>query len=161
MSAQQPTAPSQPPKSAAFQADDETTKKPSLQRVPSEYAVADTPGTSGPYGSGGDYWSYRKAPSPTPGSSDGGGLRTSQGYGIHGTDPKDYHSTTSQEGGRRQHPLQQNMTADDEEQDQEKMAPATEGKVADAVERKSGTQQWHGRARGEVSIAGDEADLER
>lgn len=142
MSAQSPSGPSQPPKSEAFKAVRNT-----MERKISEQAVADTPGSSGPYGSGNDYLEYRKAPSgpPRPSISEGG-------PGIHGTDPRDYKAM----GG---HPLRQN-----ENVDAEQMAPAGEGEVARAVEgREEGNvgSRRHGRTRGEVSLEGTEAHLER
>ncbi|KAK0647052.1 hypothetical protein B0T16DRAFT_327848 [Cercophora newfieldiana] len=164
MSAQSPSGPSQPPKSASI-----TALRNPITRIPSENAVADTPGTSGPEtGPCTSFFEYRKATdSSSPSFSEGGApVPSALARGIHGTDPRDYHTVGGggdSEGGRG-HPLRQNENVDAEEQ----MAPEAEGKVADAVRRKSGTQQgqgqgpeWHGRGRGEVTLEGDEADLER
>ncbi|KAK0624090.1 hypothetical protein B0T14DRAFT_565396 [Immersiella caudata] len=151
MSAQSPSYPSQPPKSASLNA----IRNP-ITRIPSENAVADTPGTSGPEsGSGNSFFEYRKASSPA-GSE--GAVPQPQARGVHGVDARDYKSV-SVENGRGGHPLMQNENVDGEQ-----MAPEGEGKVAEGVRRKSsaGTgPRWHGRGRGEVTLDGDEADLER
>lgn len=142
MSAQEPSRPPQPPNSEVF-----TAVRNTIRRKISEQAVADTPGTSGSYGSGGDYLECRKAPagSARPSVSEGGG-------GIHGTDPRDYEPKGSGV------PLRQN-----ENVDADQVAPPAEGDVARVVETRSEADKprWHGRTRGEVSLEGTEAHLER
>ena len=134
-------------------------------RIPSENAVSDTPGTAGPdtsSSSATDYMTCRRRPTD---SFAGEGVPTASARGIHGTDPRDYKDMTVE--GARRHPLQQDVTA---EEDMGGMAPEGEGKVADAVKgssRRKGSgesesgQGWHGRGRGEVTLGGEEADLER
>ncbi|KAK1751303.1 hypothetical protein QBC47DRAFT_417240 [Echria macrotheca] len=139
MSSQTPTGPSQPPTSEAY-----TTSRNPVERKPSEQAVADTPG---PSASGGDDIEHRNQ---ADSASRGSAVPSALGRGIHGTDPSDYKSSGQKDAGPQ-----------NENEDAEQMAVPSEGKVADAVERKSGTQQQHGRGRGEVDLQGTEADMER
>ncbi|KAK4445263.1 hypothetical protein QBC34DRAFT_165490 [Podospora aff. communis PSN243] len=154
MSAQSPSYPSQPPKSASINA----IRNP-ITRIPSENAVADTPGPPGPENPpGNSFFEYRK---PPPSGESPSGIPQPQARGIHGTDPKDYRPVGGEGSGKGGHLLRQN-----EDVDSEQMAPESEGKVAQAVRRQSSAAegkgpQWHGRGRGEVTLDGDEADLER
>ncbi|KAK3374785.1 hypothetical protein B0H63DRAFT_418998 [Podospora didyma] len=157
MSAQNPSGPAQPPKAATY-----ALKPQGLARNLSEYAVADTPGTSAENG-GTDYMDCRSHRNPPPTSS-----ATEEGSGVHGGGPanareaRETHYASA--GGREQEPQNENEDAD-------KMAPSGEGEVADAVERSSagrrgtnmndGIKRPHGRTRGEFSLDGDEGDFER
>ncbi|KAK3339953.1 hypothetical protein B0T25DRAFT_636346 [Lasiosphaeria hispida] len=141
------SAPPQPTKSDAY-----TAKRNPIERVPSEQAVADTPG-SPLHGAGNDYMTCRRGPPPSMSEGTSGNMPNPLARGIHGADPRDYQTTSS---NSHRHPLQQSETAEAEQ-----MAPPGEGEVARAVERKSGVQHPHGRMRGEVTLEGDEADLER
>lgn len=165
--------------------------------------MADTPGTSGPYGSGGDYFDCRKgsAPSPSPLSGHprasvsvsenesraGSGLVPGAGPDIHGTgiDARDKIKSSKHE-----HPLRQNESANVDAEEQ--MMSSGEGEVSrdvgatssgnaglgagvdasvgagvgagvgDGVGTGLGSRHgWHGRTRGEVSLEGMEAHLER
>ncbi|KAK5655762.1 hypothetical protein OQA88_5299 [Cercophora sp. LCS_1] len=152
MTGQSPSDAPQPPASAAY-----TSLRNPIQRNPSEQAVADTPATSGPYGSGNDYLEYRSASSSHPSQAEG--QPQPQGRGVRGVDPRDYHT--------EEHPLRQNKNVDAEQ-----MAPEGEGDVARAVreqgehrgeqgQRRKSLSDWHGRRRGEVTLEGMEAGIER
>ncbi|KAF3766899.1 hypothetical protein M406DRAFT_321400 [Cryphonectria parasitica EP155] len=74
------------------------------------------------------------------------GVPTSRGYGVHGSGPVDaqeeaatsYSSSTRGARGEKQVLQNENVNAD------EQLATLAEGKVADAVDRKSGTQRAPG-----------------
>ncbi|KAK0637441.1 hypothetical protein B0T17DRAFT_651998 [Bombardia bombarda] len=212
MSAQNPSdsMPSQPPADAAYHTDANP-----VTRNPPEFAVFDTPGTSGPYGAGTDYMDYRPAPGggrpgmgsrnnsalPTPATRPGmngrnnstqpppppesSGIPSALARGIRGGGPANAREARGTQytsaaggsgggggGGGGGHPLRQKENAN---VDAEQMASAGEGKVAHAVEgaaegarssrrrRESSSQneRFHGRVRGEVTLDGDEADMER
>ncbi|KAK4119633.1 hypothetical protein N657DRAFT_649950 [Parathielavia appendiculata] len=186
--------------------------KPNPIRNLSEFAVADTPGTSGPeYAAAGDYLQARFAPMSPPSQQqqsaqnqnqtnqtqhcsasaeeqEGGGMPTALERGVRGgSGPVDdterratrYVSVGQQDvdGDGETIPKQnENVDADGRMGD----VPYAEGKVANAVEQKHGTQRvsgsssspgflhggpefqrLHGRGRGEVSLDAGEADLER
>ncbi|KAK3311864.1 hypothetical protein B0H66DRAFT_606939 [Apodospora peruviana] len=144
MSAQAPSGPAQPPKDEAYTAKQNAVS----HKPPEEQAVADTPGTSDPFGAGNDYMDYRPAPK--------GSLQDppSPEHGVHGGRPTN--DREAKETHYSGHLLHQNEKVDADEQ----MAMPGEGKVADAVEQKHGTQR-HGRIRGEVTLGEGDADIER
>jgi len=171
MSAQSPSGPpSQPQKGDAY------IQKPNpVERLPSENAVSDTPATSDPYGSGNDYISYRSSSMSQPSEGQQPNPQP-QERGVRGGGPtnareaKETHYANSNSNSTYgSHPLREAQNANEDADDQ--MAPAGEGKVAHAVERandragdarrRESSAQRHGRTRGEVSLDGDEADLER
>ncbi|KAK4167733.1 hypothetical protein QBC43DRAFT_311345 [Cladorrhinum sp. PSN259] len=165
MSAQSPSSsvPSQPPKAAAYSS---AGAKPNpITRNLSECAVADSPGSSHAEGSSsGDYLTARRTADDQSSSS---GMPQSQERGVRGGAP------TSERERRETHYASENSNQQEtyETQDTnaegEKMAPASEGKVADAVhhdrssQRRATSGSPHGRVRGEVSLDEVEGDLER
>lgn len=157
MSAQSPSesVPPQPPKAAAYSAAAATGAKPNpITRNLSEFAVADTPGSSYEQGSSpsGDYLTARRTASDQSSSSD---MKPPE-RGVHGGAPIDQRERreTRYSSGDAQ------FEAGGGEG--EKMAPPSEGKVAEAVRHRRGTSgSPHGRGRGEFSFEGEEGDLER
>lgn len=83
----------------------------------------------------------------TASSGSHGGVPTSRGYGVHGSAPVDAQeaaATSRDTAGEGGEPLQNpNVNA-------EQLATLAEGKVADAVSRKSGTQQAPGAGPAEA-----------
>ncbi|KAL2020830.1 hypothetical protein VTK56DRAFT_7923 [Thermocarpiscus australiensis] len=183
MSAQSPTGPPQPPKSEAY-----TLDKPNpVTRTLPEYAVADTPGTSGPEFTGPDYLECRSPPPPPPtqSASESQTQTQTQTQGClggtpmpapleHGVDEHARRATRHYAGDKEEgegegeaETTKQNENVDAEQ----KMATYAEGQVAHAVEgqaRKRGSKNagaggegLHGRGRGEVPLEPNEADLER
>ncbi|KAK3380482.1 hypothetical protein B0T24DRAFT_717863 [Lasiosphaeria ovina] len=161
MSAQDPSGPPQPPqppKAAAY-----ALASNPVSHTADDFAVADTPGTSGFGGSGSDYMSYRSHKNPPPAPPTAG-----YEHGVHGGRPANAREAretgyaSDSRGGRQ-----------NDNEDAEQMAPAGEGAVAHAVERRTrgsaaaaashtrGESSPHGRVRGEVTLDGDEAGVER
>ncbi|KAK3681006.1 hypothetical protein B0T22DRAFT_485581 [Podospora appendiculata] len=162
MQSQQPSAPSRQPSTTTASAQAGLAAIRNLN--PPEYAVADTPGTSDPFGSGTDYMNYRPAPkcehipddgtttpSPPPPLS---GLST-RSLGVRGgllpSNAQKESEAHAAGGGHvlHRHPLRQSENVDGEQQ-----AETGSGSV-------SGVPLRHGRVRGEVTLDGDEAEMER
>ncbi|KAK0703878.1 hypothetical protein B0T26DRAFT_681501 [Lasiosphaeria miniovina] len=157
MSAQDPSGPPQPPKAAAY-----ALASNPVSHTADDFAVADTPGTSGFGGSGSDYMSYRSHKNPPPAPPTAG-----HEHGVHSEQPANARearetSYASDPRGERQN----------DNEDAEQMAPAGEGAVAHVVERRTrgsaaaashtrGEGAPHGRVRGEVTLDGGEAGVER
>lgn len=70
------------------------------------------------------------------------GIPTSRGHGVHGGGPVDDQEAQATQVGDPQHVAQDRLENDNVNAEQ--MATLAEGKVADAVDRKSGTQQAPG-----------------
>ncbi|KAL2182067.1 uncharacterized protein P884DRAFT_326656 [Thermothelomyces heterothallicus CBS 202.75] len=146
--------------------------KPSAVRHLSEFAVADTPGTSGPeYADGGDYLQARFAPThsqqqqhpqplpPSHGQFRGpqqpaeGGMPSALGRGGGRGEERGI------EGGARR--KNENVDAGEGQ-----MEMCAEGRVADAVQRKTGTQaeaavaapSWQRARRESMSVGGSGAE---
>ncbi|KAK3994197.1 hypothetical protein QBC44DRAFT_306389 [Cladorrhinum sp. PSN332] len=165
MSAQSPSSsvPSQPPKAAAYSS---AAKPNSITRNLSEFAVADTPGTS--YAEGppsGDYLTARRTATDQPSSSENA-MPQSQERGVRGgvpTDQRERRETRYAAEGQQQ--PQGTYETEEADAEGEKMAPASEGKVAEAVRHdrhpRGTSGSPHGRVRGEISLEAEEGDLER
>lgn len=145
---------------------------------PPEQACSDTPATSDPYGNGDDYMSYRKDSSSstkTPPLA-----RDASRPAVYREASTQYLSLKSIEGDGYYggHPLRQTQVVGDGNGDDGKTTSAGEEKDAEGLERnrarrdasdgtghgpghRGSSAQRHGRIRGEVTLDGDEADVER
>ncbi|KAL2170586.1 hypothetical protein VTG60DRAFT_4599 [Thermothelomyces hinnuleus] len=169
--------------------------KPSAVRYLFEFAVADTPGTSGPeYADGGDYLQARFAqthpqqqqnPQPPPalhGQFRGpqqpaeGGMPSALGRGVPGgsgpVDEAEGRETRylSRGGGGEERGIEGGARRENENVDagEGQMEMYAEGKVADAVQRKAGTQaeavaaapapSWQRARRESMSVGGPGAE---
>lgn len=162
MSGQAPpeNMPSQPPKQEAYAK--HTLRNPVTRNL-SEFAVADTPGTAGSEGTCSDYMSYHPdgtRTTRTPFDGQNIGQPSALGRGVRGGKPTSERERQGTHYAAEGEAPEQNDNEDAEAQ----METYGEGKVADAVERtrrRNASGSPHGRARGEVSLDGEEADLER
>lgn len=141
MSGLEPSGPAQPPKSEAYT----EAANPATQN-PAEKAASS-------HGHGSYSTEVRGADSQQGGEEDG--VAQSLGRGVHGSGPTNtrearetYHGG---EAGQRSVPENENVDA-------EQVATYGEGEVADAVQRKSGTQRAPGEQPGLDDYA---ADLDR
>ncbi|CAN8101874.1 unnamed protein product [Discula destructiva] len=83
------------------------------------------------------------------------GIPTSRGRGVHGSEPVDELEARNTHVGRPQDQLEnENVNA-------EQMATLGEGKVADAVDRKSGTQQVPGQGPAEEQDFASDLDRKK
>ncbi|KAK3334218.1 hypothetical protein B0T19DRAFT_420315 [Cercophora scortea] len=164
-SQQQPSGPSRQPSTTTPAAKADTPPLAAIRNLnPPEYAVADTPGTSDPFGSGTDYLNYRPAPkcehipddgtTPSPPPPPPSSLSRS---GIRGGLPSNAQKESEAHaagGGHvlHRHPLRQSENVDDEQGETGGGSGSWSG---------SGVPLRHGRVRGEVTLDEDEAEMER
>ena len=145
---------------------------------PPEQACSDTPATSDPYGNGDDYMSYRKgstsSPNPPPfvrggrpvvnreGSTQYLSKKSIEGDGFYGGHP--LRQTEVVGGSDGEGPDGGVAAMGGREGAERNRARGQRGKVdghGHSAGHRGSSAQRHGRIRGEVTLDGDAADLER